>query len=243
MSTTISVCKDERYWKKQQLDEEMPQIRHFHFFNRYQRDNHFTAYCVFGRSLQIITPQDNRPGVCYNSGLENKMEFAALDDVKEIMDMYGRVVEKVNTTSVRLGWNTDTYPDVSFVKNAIANSEMCILREDGRIIAAAVVNHEVNLEYDAIDWEIKGPKEKIATIHAFAVSPDKQGSRVSFAMLADIEDHCRANGDLAIHLDVIDTNIPAYKLYTRNGYTEKACIQMYYEVVGNREFWMMEHVL
>ena len=25
---------------KQQLDEEMPKIRHFHFINRYQRDNH-----------------------------------------------------------------------------------------------------------------------------------------------------------------------------------------------------------
>ena len=69
MSTTISVCKDERYWKKtdiklctvvlsflpyttgkQQLDEEMPQIRHFHFINRYQRDNRFTTYYVFGQS-------------------------------------------------------------------------------------------------------------------------------------------------------------------------------------------------
>ena len=61
MSTTITVCKDERYWKKQikschqlctvalsflpyttgkqQLDEEMPQIRHFHFINRSPRDN------------------------------------------------------------------------------------------------------------------------------------------------------------------------------------------------------------
>ena len=27
---------------KQQLDEEMHQIRHFHFFNRYQRDNRFS---------------------------------------------------------------------------------------------------------------------------------------------------------------------------------------------------------
>ena len=171
------------------------------------------------------------------------MEFASLDDVNEIMDLYGRVVEKVNTTSVRLGWNTDTYPDVSFVKDAAQNEQMCIMRENGRIIAAAVVNHEVNPEYDAIDWEISGPKEKIATIHALAVSPDKQGSRVSYDMLFGIEDHCRKQGDLAIHLDVIDTNIPAYKLYTRNGYTEKACIQMYYEVVGTREFWMMEHVL
>ena len=32
---------------KQQLDEEMPKIRHFHFFNRYQRDDQ-SAIADFG---------------------------------------------------------------------------------------------------------------------------------------------------------------------------------------------------
>ncbi len=121
------------------------------------------------------------------------MEFANPNDIKEIMDLYERVIEKVNTSSVRLGWNTDIYPNIAFVSEA--------------------------------------------------VSPDKQGSQASYAMLKGIEDICRNRGDLAIHLDVIDTNIPAYKLYTRNGYKEADCIKMYYEVVGTRDFWMLERVL
>lgn len=171
------------------------------------------------------------------------MEFAALDDENEIMDLYKAVIEKVNTSSVRLGWNIDVYPDRAFVNEAIANGEMCILRMEGRIVCAAVINHTVNPEYDGINWKISGPKEKIATIHALAVSPDKQGSRISYKMLSDIEDQCRENGDIAVHLDVIDTNIPAYKLYTRSGYKEVDCIKMFYEVVGTRDFWMLEHVL
>ena len=171
------------------------------------------------------------------------MEFAKPKDEKEILSFYKAVIDKVNTTSVKLGWNIDTYPDEMFVRNAIVKGEMCIHHEDGRITAAAVVNHNVNPEYDDIEWEIKNPKEKISTIHALAVAPDKQGTKVSYSFLNDIEDHCRKNGDVAVHLDVIDTNIPAYKLYIRNGYTEVACIKMYYEVVGTREFWMMEHVL
>ena len=166
------------------------------------------------------------------------MNFATLADETEIMKLYEAVIEKVNATSIRLGWNIDIYPNVEFVRDAISKNEMCIIREDGRIIAVAVVNHTVNPEYDYIKWEIQGPKEKIATIHALAVSPDKQGSRISYEMLSDIESYCRENGDLAIHLDVIDTNIPAYKLYTRNGYKEIDCIRMFYELVGTREFWM-----
>ena len=171
------------------------------------------------------------------------MEFAKPKDEKEILSLYKTVIDKVNTTTVKLGWNIDTYPDELFVRNAIKKGEMCILRENDRIIAAAVVNHTVNPEYDDINWEIKNPKEKISTIHALAIAPDKQGMKISYSFLRDIEAYCRDCGDIAIHLDVIDTNIPAYKLYTRNGYTEVDCIKMYYEVVGTREFWMMEHVL
>ncbi|MCR5268148.1 MAG: GNAT family N-acetyltransferase [Lachnospiraceae bacterium] len=171
------------------------------------------------------------------------MEFASHRDEKEIMDLYRAVIDKVNTTSVRLGWRIDTYPDAAFVKEAVENREMCILKEQDRIIATAVLNHTVNSEYDAIAWEISGPKEKIATIHALAVAPDKQGTKLSYRMLKELEDHCRKEGNLAIHIDVIDTNIPAYKLYTRNGYKEVDRIRMFYEVVGVREFWMLEHVL
>ena len=120
---------------------------------------------------------------------------------------------------------------------------MFILRKDGRIVAAAAVNRKVNPEYDEIDWKIKGPPSKISTRHALAVSPDMRGGSISYEMLSDIEKYCRERGDTAIHLDVIDTNIPAYKLYTRNGYKEADCIKMYYEVVGTREFWMLEKVL
>lgn len=171
------------------------------------------------------------------------MEIATYDDETGILDLYRDVIEKVNTTTVRLGWNIEEYPDINFIHNAISRNEMVIFREHERIIAAAVVNHTVIPGYDEIKWEITAPKQKLATIHALAVVPDKQGSKVSYLFLADIEEFCRSNGDLAIHLDVIDTNIPAYKLYLRSGFKEIACTQMYYEVVGSRDFWMMEKVL
>ena len=174
---------------------------------------------------------------------QTNIEIAVKQDKKEILDLYRAVIEKVNKSSVRLGWNIEIYPDEIFVETAVSNGEMFIMRDNGRITAVAVVNHTVYPEYDSIDWKIKEPKDKIATIHALAVIPENQGCKTSYAMLAGIEDHCRKSGDIAIHLDVIDTNIPAYKLYSRNGYKEVDCIRMYYEVVGIREFWMMEHIL
>ena len=174
---------------------------------------------------------------------EYDMEFATLSDEKEIIDLYKAVIEKVNLTEVRLGWNIDIYPNSAFIESAILHGEMCVIREEGKIVAVAVINHSVNTEYNDINWKIKEPKDKLATIHALAVLPGKQGSKTSYRMLSDIEDYCGKNGDLAIHLDVIDTNIPAYKLYIRNGYNEVDRIRMFYDVVGTRVFWMLERVL
>lgn len=170
------------------------------------------------------------------------MEIATINDIDEIMNLYINVVETVNKTNIKLGWNTDIYPDREFVSKAISREQMLVMRVDGVIIAAAVVNHEVNDEYDLIDWKVIEPREKIATIHALTVSPDYRGKKYSDMFLADIEQYCMNNGDIAIHLDVIDTNIPAYKMYLRNNYCEIANIDMYYEVVGNRMFWMIEKV-
>ena len=171
------------------------------------------------------------------------MELATIKDVEEILKLYKNVIEKVNKSDIRLGWNIDVYPNDEFVKKAITLGEMFIIRCESMIVAAAVVNHTVNPEYDDINWKVKAPADKISTIHALAVAPEQRGKSISYRFLKDIEEYCKENGDLAIHLDVIDTNIPAYKLYINNGYEEIDCIKMYYEVVGTREFWMLENTL
>ena len=55
---------------------------------------------------------------------------------------------------------------------------------------------------------------------------------ISYAKLENIE---------AIHLDVIDKNILADKLYIRSGFKYVSTENIFYEVVGNRQFRMYEY--
>ncbi len=73
------------------------------------------------------------------------MEFATKEDANGSVDFYSAVIDEVNVSSVRSGWNIEVYPDQKFITDAILKNEMCIERLDGRIIAAAVVNHTVNV--------------------------------------------------------------------------------------------------
>lgn len=171
------------------------------------------------------------------------MYKAKTEEIAEIFLFYEKIVAYMNEKGPRIGWNIDKYPDYSFVEQAVNNGDMYIEKRAGEILCAAVVNHTVNSEYDEIDWSVKGPKEKLATIHALAVSPDYRGTKESDKFLKSIEEFCKEKGDLALHFDVIEGNEPAYKLYKRNGYSEVSVINMYYEAVGTKKFYMMEKVL
>lgn len=168
---------------------------------------------------------------------------AEITEINEIYEFYKDIVEYMNTYGIRLGWDIEKYPNLEFVDEMVRQGHMYIIREGNEIICSAAINHNVNPEYDDIDWEIKGPKDKISSIHALAVSPKCRGKNVSDRFIKEIEEYCKSNGDLAIHFDVIDFNTPAYNLYIRNGYNDLGAIEMYYEVVGTKKFYMMEKVL
>lgn len=165
------------------------------------------------------------------------MELAVIKDLEEIMDLYSSVINEVNKSNVKLGWNISIYPDRDFVLSAIKNNEMCIKRDNRKIVAVAVVNNKMNKEYDDMPWLVK---ENPCTIHALATHPEYRKGSVSDAFLHEIAIFCQQHHYNSIHLDVIDTNTPAYHMYLRNGYKEISQIEMYYEVVGTRKFWMME---
>lgn len=159
-----------------------------------------------------------------------------------IFELYKEAVCKVNEGPVRLGWNTEIYPDRTFIQGAVSKGEMLTFYEKDQLVGAAVVNYSVNPEYDLIDWQVKEPKEKISTIHALAIAPAYWGKGYSGRFLQAIIDWCREKGDVANHLDVIDTNTFAEQLYLRCGFHKIKDIEMYYEVVGTRSFAMLEYV-
>lgn len=196
---------------------------------------------------------------------------AKKSDVDEIFSLYEDVIKGVSKTSVKLCWNVKSYPSYQWILNAAEKGELLILCQDllenslvnkdienmqtaqifqssqkvhkkGKIIGACVVNYDVNREYDEVDWKVKAPKEKISSIHAFCVHPDYWRKGVSLDFLQKVLDYCRKNGDVANHLDVIDTNEKALKLYLKAGYEEIDRIVMRLEVIGAKKFWMMEYI-
>ena len=175
---------------------------------------------------------------------ENKMilKIADTSQINQILELYKLVIEGVSKTSVKLGWNIDIYPNLKWITECVSRKEMLIFCEDENIIGACTVNYYVNEEYKLVNWKIKEPENKISTIHAFCVNPEFWGKGISSAFLKEVIAYCRNKGDVANHLDVIDTNDKAMKLYIKAGFEQRDVIEMFYECVGKRKFTMLEYV-
>ena len=104
-----------------------------------------------------------------------KLQIANRTQINQIFSLYKSVVEAVSKTSVKLGWNTEIYPSLEWIKDTVSKNEMLIFSEGENIIGACCVNHIVNDEYKLIDWRVKEPENKISTIHAFCIHPDYWG--------------------------------------------------------------------
>lgn len=170
------------------------------------------------------------------------LKTAREQDLTQIYELYKGAIQKVNQGTVKLGWNIEIYPDLAFMKEAVAKEQMLIFCEGEKLLACGVVNHSMIPEYEMISWRVSEPKEKIATIHALAADAESWGKGISSKFLQAILEYCRKRGDAALHLDVIDTNFPAERLYLRNGFEKVQEYPMLYESVGNRMFSMMEYV-
>ena len=70
--------------------------------------------------------------------------------------------------------------------------------------------------------------------HGMGLATQFVKNLISYAELENIE---------AIHLDVIDKNTLADKLYIRAGFKYVSTENIFYEVVGNRQFRMYEYVI
>ena len=180
--------------------------------------------------------------------MENKtksklnLKIADTSQINQILELYKVVIEGVAKTSVKLGWNVNIYPSLEWITEHVSKKEMLIFCDAENIIGACSVNYSVNEKYNLVDWKIKEPKEKISSIHAFCVNPIFWRTGISRAFLEAVIAYCRNNGDVANHLDVIDTNDKAKKLYLKVGYEQRDEIEMFHECVGTRIFTMMEYV-
>ena len=112
---------------------------------------------------------------------------------------------------------------------------------DGEIVAAGAVSNREDPMYHCDNWSQNLNDDEVGVLHIFAVSKKYRKKGISSQMLQFLIDQLKQQGLKAIHLDTYIGNVPAEKLYQKNGFVYRGLLNVYYEDTGNIDVELFEY--
>ncbi|MDI9469776.1 MAG: GNAT family N-acetyltransferase [Bacillota bacterium] len=164
-------------------------------------------------------------------------------DLESLVAFYDDIIDWLDATTNYPRWIRGVYPAADYLGAAIRAGELFLLEEDGRILAAGGLNHDVPPGYETVDWGVEARPDEIYAIHAFGTHPTAMGRGAGSRLVAELVELARRRGMRAIRLDVIAGNEPARAFYRRAGFAERSNSRLYYKDTGWESFTLLEYVL
>ena len=173
-----------------------------------------------------------------------KIREAELRDLDELMKFYKKMCEFLGRKSFLPNGNKGGFPSRKMVEDAIQQHDQFIGEEDGRIMAAYIMDHECNQIYDTVQWQIKADRNEIMILHALRVLPEYAGRGYSKKLVEHAIQRAKAQRQRAIRLDCIEGNDVPQKMYMSFGFHYIDTVEITYADVGvPRKFLVFELLL
>jgi ribosomal protein S18 acetylase RimI-like enzyme len=132
----------------------------------------------------------------------------------------------------------DQYPNKEYLEWVVNEEEMYVLRVDGKVMGAMVINEWQLPEWQEVKWS--EPGSKVLILHSFCVQPSAQGSGYGRRMLDFVENFAKEKGYGGIRLDAFSGNPGALKFYETRGYIKKGEIFISTKPLGHETYYCYE---
>ena len=140
-------------------------------------------------------------------------------------------------------WSYGKHPTDDMLRSYIANDEMYTLAEGGRIAGMAAIVMRQGRDYEVVPWACRLANDEVATIHLLAVCPAFRGRALGSVILKQAAALARQNGKKALRLDMLESNLPARRMYEKSGFVYRGKQRWYAENTGWDNFLLYEKLL
>ena len=161
-------------------------------------------------------------------------------DIPEIVKIYDKILELESEGKARTGWKKGVYPTEKTALDALAQEELFVMEQDGRILAAARINQEQEKEYAQCRWEYDVSDSDIMVIHTLVVDPEFAGQGIGSSFIRFYEKYALECGCRYLRMDTNAINIPARALYKKLGYSERGIIPCVFNGIGDVQLVCLE---
>lgn len=155
------------------------------------------------------------------------LEKAVQADFAPVCELYQAVCADMRAHGNHQ-WQWGGYPNTDLVQGDIDAGTLYILRQEGRIVAAAAADTSFEPAYAEINW-LFGVKP--GSFHRFAIAPQAQGLGLGRKLLMELLDILRAMGCDSLRCDTFCENHRALALYRSLGMRDAGVV--YYPGEGD----------
>ena len=145
-----------------------------------------------------------------------KIELAKITESTEIMDLFTKCRKYLDKKGI-FQW-TEEYPDREFIEYNINDNCLYIMKNEGEIIGALVLNEFQSEEWNVIKWKYDSGKQVV--IHAFAIDPKCQNKGYGKKLFTYCENVAKENDYSNIRIDVFSENPHALYFWEMNGFVK-----------------------
>lgn len=132
--------------------------------------------------------------------------------------LYDRVVcwldEHINYPK----WKYKIYPSEEFAQDMTRQGDQYICLENDEIIGAFVLNTNPMGNYRKATWSQELSDGEYLVLHTLAIAPEASGQGRATEVIRFCIDLAKEGGFKALRLDMVPGNLPAQRLYEKNGF-------------------------
>lgn len=172
-----------------------------------------------------------------------KIEKAVRADIDQIEKIYEAIHGEEEKGLTATGWIRNVYPVRKTAEDALHREDLFVIRDQGKITAAAIINQIQVEEYKNAVWRHSVQDHEVMVIHSLAVDPLEKGKGYGQAFAAFYESYAKQHGCTALRMDTNVTNTRARKLYRKLGYEEIGIVSCTFNGIPNVRLVCLEKYL
>ena len=139
-------------------------------------------------------------------------------EIKEAGLFYDRVILWLNDHINYPRWIFGTYPSEQSVRRMMESRSQYLCIKDSAIIGAFALSEEPQGDYQSAPWKHPLPIGSYLVLHALAVDPSLQRTGLGSKVLQFAIQRAKEEGYRALRADIVPDNLPARKLFEKNGF-------------------------
>ena len=145
---------------------------------------------------------------------------ATESDIPGVSALYDDIHTEEESGRAVIGWERGVYPTANTARKALADSELFVEEEDGKIIGAAIINQRQVDVYAGAPWSFDASDDEVMVLHTLVISPKAGGKGHGRRFVQFYEDYALSHGCRYLRMDTNERNSRARAMYAKLGYKE-----------------------